>query len=366
MHSEARVRLRVRWYAYGGREARITGLKDRLAKAIRRAPLAIVRGTALFFGAYSAVNSLGARLGGGFGADLWWIDLSGLGIWLAAPLTYIAAVLLVSYGVWPAASTFRRRATAASCIALAAVAASNVIGFYQAWGAGSIRPAAPVPFSAIVGAALLGVGLHAWLSAAPGYLKRADSVAAFGVAVALMLAFPIAHVLFFGTTDYRRPADVAVVLGARVHDDGHLSWSLEDRVQTAVELYDDGLVRGLVMSGGVGANGVDEASAMRDRAVELGVPRDVVLVDSMGVDTDATVADTVPLLAREGARRVLVVSQFYHLPRIKMAYRAAGLDVYTVPAKERVPITKTPLFVVREIPGFWVYWARCWMRDIIA
>jgi uncharacterized SAM-binding protein YcdF (DUF218 family) len=118
------------------------------------------------------------------------------------------------------------------------------------------------------------------------------------------------------------------------------------------------------MSGGVGESGVDEAVAMKRRAVELGVPAEVILLDQDGVNTDATVANTTRLLQQHGLSRVLVVSQFYHLPRIKMAYRAAGWHVRTVPAEGGRPIAKTPLFVLREIPGFWVYWARAGWRDV--
>jgi uncharacterized SAM-binding protein YcdF (DUF218 family) len=103
---------------------------------------------------------------------------------------------------------------------------------------------------------------------------------------------------------------------------------------------------------------------MKRRAVELGVPADVIVLDNAGVNTDATVANTTALLRARGLTRVLVVSQFYHLPRIKMAYRAAGWQVRTVPAQAPRPIAKTPLFVVREIPGFWVYWARAGWRDV--
>ena len=54
-------------------------------------------------------------------------------------------------------------------------------------------------------------------------------------------------------------------------------------------------------------------------------------------------------------RRIVAVSQFYHLPRIKLAYRRAGWDVLTVPAKS----TERTLYqVAREVPAFWVYYVR--------
>jgi len=324
---------------------------------------ALVRGLALFIGAFSALNVLGEVLGDGFGADLWWIDLSVLPAQIGTLFAAAAAGLLVAYAVAPGLSPARRRLTALACVALAVVAVLNVAAFYGAWSAGSIDPAIPLPFSAVVALAIVAIGLDVWVRG--GHESTAfEHIATVAFALLVALIFPLAQVYFFGTTDYRREADVAVVFGAKVHADGKLSWSLEERVQTGARLFLAGYVDALVMSGGVGTNGVDEAEAMKARAVELGVPENAILTDSLGVDTDSTVRDTVVLLGGPGGARVIAVSQFYHLPRIKMAYAAAGQQVYTVPADSLVPIGKTPLFVAREIPGFWVYWMRSWWRDV--
>ena len=99
-------------------------------------------------------------------------------------------------------------------------------------------------------------------------------------------------------------------------------------------------------------------SVMRDIVVKAGVPAQAVVVDSSGVSTTATVADTVPFFGEDGRRRILAVSQFYHLPRIKLAYQRAGWNVLTVPAGTSSPIPQTPYSVAREIPAFWVYYLR--------
>lgn len=331
-----------------------------------------LRGTALFFGLFSAANSVVMALGARRAEDLWWIDLSGVGgVWGWAAGTVIA-VLLVVWALWPVTGSARRLFTSAGCAFIAIVALGNVAGFYRAIGSGLVHALIPVPFSAVVAMlfALLAVvvfrggAVPSGAKQKNGRLRGRAGVAAW--CLVWVLVFPLAQVAFFGTTDYRRPADAAVVLGALVYSNGTLSQSLSDRVNTAVELYEDGLVPKLIMSGGVGSSGVDEAQAMKARAVELGVPAEDVLVDSEGVNTDATVANTTRMLEELGASKALVVSQFYHLPRIKMAYRAAGWNVYTVPASAGRVIGKTPLFVAREIPGFWVYWARAVWRDVVS
>jgi vancomycin permeability regulator SanA len=177
-----------------------------------------------------------------------------------------------------------------------------------------------------------------------------------------VLVFPLAQVLFFGRSDYRRPADAVVVFGAQVHEDGRPSTSLKDRMATAVELHEQGLAPYMVVSGAVGDSGYDEAEVMRDMAVAAGVPAERIVVDSGGVNTDATVADTVPIFDARGWTRVLAVSQFYHLPRVKLAYQRAGREVLTVPAGTSSPIPQTPTLVAREIPAFWLYYLRAVFR----
>lgn len=318
------------------------------------------RGLALFFGAFSLANGLVAAIARR-SEDVWWIDFGMMSSWFGAITGLLAAILLLMFGVVPRMTDNRRFLTCAACVTLSSVALSNVLSYYLAWVSGSIRPEVPVPFSAILAATFAWLCVVAWRSrdVSPHRWARALTI---GVALTAVILFPLLQVGFFGTTDYRRPAAMAVVFGAKVHPDGTLSSSLADRVRTGVELYRQGLTERLVMSGGVGASGVDEALAMRDFAVAMGVPADAITVDSMGVNTDATVRNTCDLLG-EG-ERMMVVSQFYHLPRIKLAYRAAGCDVLTVPADEMRPIPKTPMFVLREIPGFWVYWGRSVWRDI--
>lgn len=330
---------------------------------VRGVPGVVARGVALFFGLFSLANAVVA-LRTGRTEDLWWVDLGALPGWVTGIL-WLTAVFLVAYAIHPDMRPSRRIATVAVSAALMAAALVNVNDFYEASHARTIVPAVPVPFSAIVAAGFGFVGAVAWRERSahrPGYVEAGAMLV---VAALLALAFPLAQVHFFGTTDYRRDADVAVVFGARVFANGQLTTSLEDRVRTAADLYSEDLVDALIMSGGVGESGYDEAEVMRDRAIALGVPADAIVLDHQGLDTDRTVANTVATFAPDGSTRVLAVSQFYHLPRIKMAFRAAGQEVYTVPAEKSAPIAKTPALVAREIPAFWLYWARAWMRDVV-
>ena len=328
---------------------------------------ASARGCALFFGGFTLVSIVGAVLAGTFGefdATIWWIALPWLGPVAGAVAMVTAGVVLAAYAAAPAMRAWRRWVTAAVCLCLAAATAWYGVGFYEVWRDGLIRPAVPLPLSFVLGGVLLFVAAAAVWAPAPER-RRGTAAAAVVIAAAVCaLGFPVAQVFFFGETDYRREASVAVVFGAQVYGDGRLSTSLSDRMDTAVELYHSGLAGKLLVSGGVGDSGRNEALAMRDAAVVAGVPAEDVLVDGDGVNTEATVRNTRALVAGAAADAsgepptLLAVSQFYHLPRIKLTYARAGYDVLTVPARASRPIAETPALVVREIPAFWVYYLR--------
>ena len=226
--------------------------------------------------------------------------------------------------------------------------------------AASSTPASPSPLSALLCAALTWI---AWRAAQrPTPLPPPCRRLTFAATVAACaVALPLAQMLFFGKTDYRRRADAVVVFGARAYADGRPSQALADRVRTACRLYHDGYAGRLIFSGGPGDGPVDEPEAMRRLAVRLGVPDAAITLDPRGLNTDATVRNTDAVLRRAGARRVLAVSHAYHLPRVKMAYRRAGWDVYhvyTVPAEETRPLTQMPYLVAREVAAVWAYYLR--------
>ena len=281
------------------------------------------------------------------------VDLAFMPKLAAIALDLVVGMFALWWAVRPRAAAWRRAATAVVLLLLAACACVGVAGFYASWRAGAIAPALPVPMEAVAALVLAAAAHVVWRDRA----AAAASPMLFVLAVALaVVLYPLALGVFSGSVDHRVRADVAVVFGAKVNADGTLSPSLDDRVRTAAVLYRSGLVRSLVMSGATGAEGYDEPGTMRRRAERLGVPSRAIVLDRLGVDTAATVADTVPLLRREHAGRVLAVSQFYHLPRVRFAFAEAGLDVLTVPASPSRYIVATPVFMLRDAAGYWVYW----------
>jgi vancomycin permeability regulator SanA len=182
---------------------------------------------------------------------------------------------------------------------------------------------------------------------------------AWALAFGLLGAAEVVGLHAFGLTDHRQPADVILVLGARVYADGSPSEALSDRVLTAVELHRQGLAPVLFMSGGVGADGQSEPLAMKHLAMSRGVPEEDIVEDAAGSNTQASVANVEVWLAARGQRRLLAVSHYHHLARIEMMARRRGLWCSTVPADEgETRLAMTPYYVVREAALLVFYYVR--------
>ena len=310
------------------------------------------RGVALFMGVFSLLNAAGDLLSPGFDANRWWIDLRPLPHALSLALLTAGGALLAAHGVRTAARGWRRVATFVAALFLLAVTASNAVTAVVMRLAGRVGGASWVPFSLGVTLALAAV-LVSLSSEAPRVARWRVAL----VAALLAVVSPLGQMLSFGRTDYRRPADVIVVFGARVYADGRPSPALRDRVDTAARLYRQGLAPRVVVSGGAGDGAVHETVAMRDLLVAQGVPPRAVVRDPGGVDSRSTVRASVALCRAEGWCRVLAVSHGYHLARVKMSFERAGLHtVYTVPSGNSLGLSRVR-FMAREVAALWFYYA---------
>ena len=81
-----------------------------------------------------------------------------------------------------------------------------------------------------------------------------------------------------------------------------------------------------------------------------------ILLDLHGLNTRATVANTLEIFEEHDFDRVLVISHAFHLPRIKLTYLRAGFEVYTVPARESYFLRQMPYLMARETAAWWAYY----------
>lgn len=119
------------------------------------------------------------------------------------------------------------------------------------------------------------------------------------------------------------PADrVAIVFGAGLRYDGTPTPILKDRVQTAVQLYEKGKVEKLLMSGDNSYVDYNEPEAMRQYAIELGVPDEDIVLDYAGRRTYDTCYRAGAIFQVESA---ILVTQDFHLPRALFLCNAFGV-----------------------------------------
>lgn len=125
---------------------------------------------------------------------------------------------------------------------------------------------------------------------------------------------------------------VAIVLGAKVFSSGQLSQVLQDRVDTAIDLYRQGKVQKLLLTGDHGQQEYDEVNNMRRYALEAGVNSEDIFMDHAGFSTYESMYRAKEIFQ---VKQALIVTQDFHLPRALYLARSLGLEAKGVPADRR-------------------------------
>ena len=127
-------------------------------------------------------------------------------------------------------------------------------------------------------------------------------------------------------------ADCILVLGAGIRTDGSPSPMLQDRLNTGIALYQNGAAPKLLMSGDHGREDYNEVQTMKDITLEQGVPSEDVFMDHAGFSTYDSLYRARDVFQ---ARKVIIVTQKYHLYRALYIARSLGLDAWGVSADTR-------------------------------
>ena len=138
----------------------------------------------------------------------------------------------------------------------------------------------------------------------------------------------------FGQVDRAQPADVIVILGARVWPSGRPSGSLARRTLHAVRLYEKGLAATIICSGALGTHPPTEAQAAARLAMDQGVPPEAIVLEEEGHSTEESAFFASEIMRTQGWQRAIVVSDAYHLWRAKLLFGKAGVEAYPSPAHD--------------------------------
>lgn len=118
--------------------------------------------------------------------------------------------------------------------------------------------------------------------------------------------------------------DCILVLGAAVWN-GKPSPMLEDRLNTAIELYKSGVSDKILVSGDHGQDNYDEVNAMKKYAIENGVPSEDIFMDHAGFSTYESIYRAKEIF---GVKSMVIVTQKYHLFRAVYISKKLGIETY--------------------------------------
>ena len=140
-------------------------------------------------------------------------------------------------------------------------------------------------------------------------------------------------------------AECILILGCGVRPGGEPSAMLRDRLNMGISLYKDGAAPKLLMSGDHGTRDYDEVNAMKTYATKREIPSADVFMDHAGFSTYESMYRARDVFC---AKKVIIVSQRYHLYRAVYDARALGLEAYGV-AAENIAYLGQTIRDLREI-----------------
>lgn len=182
--------------------------------------------------------------------------------------------------------------------------------------------------------------------------KAWKKLAAFLLAAILIVILGTAlSIVSYSEKDETRHADAAIVLGASVWDNSPSPVFCE-RINHAVELYNDGYVKAVIMTGGTGEGNIrSEADIAREYAEQKGVPADAIFKEESSSITAENIENAKRVMSEQGFSTALIVSDPLHMKRAMSYAKDLGMTAYSSPTPTslyRSWKTKLP-FLVREV-----------------
>ncbi len=131
--------------------------------------------------------------------------------------------------------------------------------------------------------------------------------------------------------------DCILILGAGIKDDKP-SPMLEDRLDEGIKLYKEGVAKKIIMSGDHGRKEYDEVNIMKQYAIDKGVPSEDIFMDHAGFSTYESIYRAKEIFE---AKKIIIVTQKYHLYRALYIANSLGLESYGIGADPRRYVGET-------------------------
>ena len=144
--------------------------------------------------------------------------------------------------------------------------------------------------------------------------------------LALWLTGVAAYIVWVGERDQAGPADVIIVLGAAAYD-ARPSPVFAERIRHGIDLYQRGLAKHLIFTGGFGTGARFSESQVAQRyALKHGVAPQAILIETRSRTTHQNLQQAAVLMKAHGFKRAIIVSDPLHMARALRLAREAGID----------------------------------------
>ncbi|MCY7312638.1 MAG: YdcF family protein [Pseudoxanthomonas sp.] len=169
------------------------------------------------------------------------------------------------------------------------------------------------------------------------------------------------YIVLVGGRDQAAPADTIIVLGAAAYD-ARPSPVFEQRILHGIDLYQRGLAKRIIFTGGYGGGGArfSESQVARRYALRQGVPAKAILIESVSRNTQENLQQANRVMHRQGLRSAIIVSDPLHMSRALRISRDVGINAVGSP---------TPTTRFRSLTTRWRFLANevyFFHRDAIA
>lgn len=181
-------------------------------------------------------------------------------------------------------------------------------------------------------------------------MKKKILISAISVIIVYIFINTIS-IYSFSLKDQKRKADVAIILGASTSN-GTVSPVYQERLNHGIDLYREGYVDKLIVTGGIGeGNDQSDAYAAKQYAISQGIPATDILAEDTSTITQENLENSKTIMDQNEYSTAIIVSDPLHMRRAMLLAKDAGINAYSSPTQTSKYVSlKTQIpFLAREV-----------------
>ena len=185
-----------------------------------------------------------------------------------------------------------------------------------------------------------------------GDMKRRSKIL-IGIVVIIIsyIVVNAVSICSFSTKDQKCKSDAAIILGAATYN-GEVSPVYQERINHGINLYREGYVEKLIVTGGVGdGNNESDAYIAKQYALSQGIPDADILTETTSTITQENLENSKEIMDDKGYKTAIIVSDPLHMKRAILLAKDTGITAYSSPTQTSKYVSlKTQIpFLAREI-----------------